>query len=329
MRRLRTVAVIVCATLTSLASMASATATAATLPTKPVCVAPAKPGGGFDLTCRVAAAWFESQLKHPMQVRFMPGGIGAAAFKMYATDVTDDPNTLVAFSSGSLLNIAVGKFGAVSPDDVRFVASAGADYGVVAVSAQSSLRTFDDLMLRLRDPKMRVTIGGGGSIGSQDWVKAALLFKAAGRNPKGMRYVAFDGGGEALNNLANDNVSVYTGDVSELRSHMASNKFRILAVLADQRLPGLFRDVPTAREMGVDVTWASFRGYYMGRHVAPAAYDFYVDAFRRAHESPEFAKIRNDKGLFEFSLTGESFHRHVKTQVMQLKQLVDDADLRQ
>jgi hypothetical protein len=46
--------------LTSLPSVAE--------PLKPVCVVPAKPGGGFDLTCRIAAAALEGTLKTPMQV---------------------------------------------------------------------------------------------------------------------------------------------------------------------------------------------------------------------------------------------------------------------
>jgi putative tricarboxylic transport membrane protein len=81
--------------------------------------------------------------------------------------------------------------------------------------------------------------------------------------------------------------------------------------------------------MGVNVTWASFRGYYMGREAPKGAYDFYVEAFKRAHLSTEFAKIRNEKGLFEFSLAGDAFHLHVQGQVTQLRQLVNDAGLRQ
>ena len=297
-------------------------------PPSPQCVAPAKPGGGFDLTCRIAAAWFESEFGIPMQVRFMPGGIGSAAYKLFATERTGDANILVAHSSGSLLNIAVGKFGPYSVDDVRFVASAGADYGAVVVSSQSPIKTVEDLMARLRNEKNRMVIGGGGSIGSQDWVKAALLFKEAGRSPKQMRYVAFDGGGEALSNLSKGNIEVYTGDVSELRAHMLGGAFRILMVLADKRLPGVFRHIPTAKESGVNVTWASFRGFYMGRDVSPKAYQFYVDAFKQAHQSTAFRKIRDEKGLFEFSLSGDAFHAHVREQVTRLKLLVEDAGLR-
>ena len=86
----------------------------------------AQPGGGFDLTCRVAQSGLEKQFSTPMQVSFMPGGIGAVAINLFNTTRTDDPNAIVAFSSGSLLNMATGKYGEWGADDVRFLATAGA-----------------------------------------------------------------------------------------------------------------------------------------------------------------------------------------------------------
>ncbi len=59
--------------------------------------------------------------------------------------------------------------------------------------------------------------GAGGTVGSQDWMKAALTAKAAGLNPKSMRFVAFEGGGEAITALQGGHVQVYSGDASEAR----------------------------------------------------------------------------------------------------------------
>jgi putative tricarboxylic transport membrane protein len=296
-------------------------------PFKPVCVVPAKPGGGFDLTCRIAAAALEGTLKTPMQVTYLPGGIGAAAYKQFATTRSRDGNALVAHSSGSLLNIAVGKYGHFTADDVRFVASAGADYGAVVVRADSRFDKLDTLMQALKADPGGTLIGAGGSIGSQDWVKGALLMQAAGGLPKSMRYVAFDGGGEAITNLINGNIDVYTGDISELRAHVNGGKMRVLAVLADKRLPAPFQNVPTAKEQGVDVNWTLFRGFYMGKNVSDADYQFYADAFAKAYKTPEFARIREEHGLYEFSLSGQAFHDHVKRQVKVLRDLVESAGL--
>ncbi len=47
-------------------------------PKRPECIAPASPGGGFDLTCKLAqSALVEAKLlSKPMRVTYMPGGVG-------------------------------------------------------------------------------------------------------------------------------------------------------------------------------------------------------------------------------------------------------------
>jgi tripartite-type tricarboxylate transporter receptor subunit TctC len=47
-------------------------------PKRPECIAPASPGGGFDLTCKLAQSALvnEKLLSKPMRVTYMPGGVG-------------------------------------------------------------------------------------------------------------------------------------------------------------------------------------------------------------------------------------------------------------
>lgn len=51
-------------------------------PKRPECIAPASPGGGFDLTCKLAQSALvnEKILTKPMRVTYMPGGVGAVAY---------------------------------------------------------------------------------------------------------------------------------------------------------------------------------------------------------------------------------------------------------
>ena len=93
----------------------------------PECIAPAKPGGGFDQTCKLAQAAFQQAglTKAPMRIGYMPGGVGAIAFDQIVTRRPAEPGTLVAFSSGSLLNLSHGRFGKRSVDDVRWNGSGG------------------------------------------------------------------------------------------------------------------------------------------------------------------------------------------------------------
>ena len=58
----------------------TASAWATEAPSRTECIAPAKPGGGFDLTCKlVQSALQNGYLEAPMRVTYMPGGIGAVA----------------------------------------------------------------------------------------------------------------------------------------------------------------------------------------------------------------------------------------------------------
>lgn len=293
----------------------------------PECIAPAEPGGGFDLTCRIAQTGLEPQFDKPIQVTFMPGGIGAVAFNLFNTTRTDDPNAIVAFSSGSLLNIATGKYGQFDENDVRFLATAGADFGAVIVKADSEYETLDQLMADFQEDPGGVVVGAGGSVGSQDWMKGALLLKSVGLDPRDMRYVAFDGGGEAIAALLGGSIEVYMGDVGEMSSHLDAGTMRILAVLSPERLDAPFDAFPTAIELGYDVEWTIMRGFYMGNDVSDEAYQTWADAFAAAYETEEFQQIREEKGLMPLDLAGEEMDAQVKALIAELRDIATEAGL--
>lgn len=294
---------------------------------KPECIAPANPGGGFDLTCRVAQTGLQPHIAAPIQVNFMPGGIGAVAINLFNTTRTDDANAIVAFSSGSLLNMATGKYGEWGGDDVRFVASAGADYGAVIVKADSPFQTLADVMAAAKADITSVVIGAGGSVGSQDWMKAALLMKAEGLDPKAMRYVAFDGGGESIAALLGGSIQVYTGDVAEMASHLDAGTMRILAVMSPERLPAPFDVFPTTKELGYDAEWIILRGFYMGKNVSDEAYNAWADAFKAAYATPEFAAIQKDKGLLPLNMAGAEFDADAKARIGKMTEIAKEAGL--
>ena len=293
---------------------------------KPECIAPAKPGGGFDLTCRIAMLGLKDQLPTLMQVTFMPGGIGAVAINLFNSTRTDDPNAIVAFSSGSLLNIATGKYGKWTENDVRWLASAGADFGAVIVRDDSKFKNLGDLMTEIKKGEASVVVGAGGSVGSQDWMKAALLVKSIDKDPRKMRYVAYDGGGDAIAGLLGGSIEVYMGDVGEMASRL-DGSLRILAVMSPERLPEPFAKYPTAKELGYDAEWTIMRGYYMGKNVSDEAYNAWVDAFKAAYATEEFAKIQKEKGLLPLNMAGKEFDADVKKRVERMRGIAKEAGL--
>jgi putative tricarboxylic transport membrane protein len=286
-------------------------------PSRTECIAPAKPGGGFDLTCKlIQVSLLETKaIEKPMRVTYMPGGVGAVAYNAIVAQRPGEAGTVVAFSGGSLLNLSQGKFGRYNVDDVRWLASIGTDYGMIAVRNDSPWKTLKDLLTAMEKDPNQVVIGAGASIGSQDWMKAAKLAQQAKVDPHKMRYVAFEGGGEPVTALMGNHVQAVSGDLSEMVPYLQGDKIRVLAVFSAERLPGQLADVPTAKEQGYDLVWPIIRGFYVGPKVSDTEYTWWVDTFQKLQQTEEFKKQRDLRGLFEFNMSGKELDGYVKKQV--------------
>ena len=285
-------------------------------PDRTECIAPAKPGGGFDLTCKLIQVSMQEtgQISKPMRVTYMPGGVGAVAYNAIIAQRPAEAGTLVAFSGGSL-NLSQGKFGRYSESDVKWLAAVGTDYGIVAVRNDAPWKTLGELMEAMKSDPTKVVVGAGASIGSQDWMKTALLAREAGIDPRKMRYVAFEGGGEPVTALLGNHIQVVSGDMSEMVPHLQAGKLRVLAVMSDKRLPGELASVPTAKEQGYNVEWPIIRGYYLGPKVTDAEYQWWEDAFKKLVTTKEFQQQRDMRGLFVFNMFGSELDAYVKKQV--------------
>jgi len=299
-------------------------------PAQPQCIAPAAPGGGFDLVCQLArqALLAERPESPPLPIHYMPGGVGAVAYNTIASQRPAEGGTLIAFSSGSLLNIALGKFGRFDENAVRWLAVLGTTYGALAVRADAPYRTLGELLAVLRRDPRALVIGLSGTVGSQDWMQLALLARLAGIDPRELHYVALEGGGEIATALAAGQVQVGSTDISDSLPHLARGTIRLLTVFAEQRLtePGMAA-IPTAREQGYDVVWPVLRGFYMGPGVSDADYIAWQTTFDRLLASAAFARLRRRLGLQPFALTGPALETHVQREVARYRTLARDFDL--
>ncbi|WP_413470611.1 tripartite tricarboxylate transporter substrate binding protein [Undibacterium rugosum] len=280
------------------------------------CVVPAKPGGGMDLTCKLIQ---KTLTPGTVQLSYLPGGVGAVAWTSVLSQRLPTSNTLVAFSGGSLLNIAEGKFGKADTSQVRWVAAIGTDYGMIAVRQDSPYKTLRELMEAMRKRPSNFAIAAGGTVGSQDWLKMAQIGRLAGIDPKALKLVAFEGGGESFTALMANHVQVVSGDASEAALHAKDGDIRVLAVLSDARLPGVLENIPTAREQGFDVTWPIIRGVYMGPQTSDREYQQWVQTFERLMSSNGFAEQRKAAGLYPFSMTGKQLSDYIDQAVIRYR----------
>ena len=298
-------------------------------PDKTECIIGAKPGGGFDLTCRLFGGALQSTnlIDKPMSYTYMEGGVGATAYNHIIGTRPGDPGAIVAVSTGSALLLAQKKFGAHDENAVRWVGALGAEFGSVIVSPDSPYKSLKDLIEGIKAKPEDFSVAGGGAVGSQDWMKAALIFKAAGQDPKKMRYIALEGGGPVVTNVLGGHVKIGSSDIAEFLPHHKSGKVRVLAVMSPERLTGDAKDIPTAKEQGYDILWTVWRGLYVGPKVSDADYKWWVDIVEKVSKTPEFRKEQEARGLYPFAVHGQAFSDYVKADVARFKILAQDAGL--
>lgn len=315
----------------SIATLAAAlfAAPAMAQPAKTECLAGAKPGGGFDLTCRLLANSLQAAkiINNPMAVSYMEGGVGAVAYNHVVGSRPADGGLVVAASSGSALLLAQKKFGNHDENAVRWVGALGADYGVIAVAPDSPIKSLKELVVEYAKNPAAFPIGGGGAVGSQDWMKAALIARAGGADPKRMRYAALEGGGAVTTALQGGHIKIAAGDASEMVKLIEANRIRVLAVMSDKRLPGVFANIPTAKEQGYDIEWPIWRGFYVGPKVTDAEYKWWVDTLTKLITTPEFKKEQETRGLFPFDMVGAEYDARVKADVKRFRALATEAGL--
>ncbi len=294
------------------------------------CIAPAGAGGGWDFTCRqVGKALYDLKIvPDPVQVTNLAGGGGGVAYAEVVNKRDSDNNLIVAASSATSTRLAQGAYPGNTMDQVRWVGAIGSDYGVIAVSAKSDIDSLTALMDKIKADPSSIAFAGGSAVGGWDHLKVLIAAKAAGiQDIRKIKYVAFEGGGEAVTQLLGGHVQAFTGDLSEARGFVESGDIKVLAVLAPERLPGDFGKFPTAREQGIDAVGANWRGFYVPGKMSDDAYNFWVGAIKTVYASDEWKKIMAENGLMPLNSSGADFEKFVAEQVSATQSLSKEIGL--
>lgn len=314
----------------ALAGLLAMPATYAFEPDNVECIAPASPGGGWDFTCRSVGRILTEIGLVPGSVTTTnkPGAGGGVAYAYVVGKRADDPNLIVAASTATTSRLAQNMFAGLSADQVRWVASLGADFGVIAVSPDSEYDSLKELMAAVKANPSEVSFAGGSAVGGWDHLKVLLLAKAAGmEDVRPVKYISFNAGGAAITQLMGGHVDAFTGDLSEVTGMIGSGKIKVVAVLADKRLPDRFADLPTAREQGFDVVAPNWRGFYIGGEVSDEAYQWWVDAMDTLYQSEQWKEAMSRNGLVPFWKGGDDLEAFLSKLNADIKQLSKELGL--
>ncbi|MDN3523815.1 tripartite tricarboxylate transporter substrate-binding protein [Halomonas sabkhae] len=294
------------------------------------CLAPADPGGGWDFTCRSVGKVLEELGLVPASVQTinMAGAGGGVAYAHTVSKRAGDEELLVAASTATTTRLAQGQFPGMNADMVNWIGALGADYGVIGVAEDSEYDDLPELMEALKEDPRSVKFAGGSAKGGWDHLKVLITAQEAGvENLPRVPYLSYNNGGEAMTQVVGGHVDAFTGDISEAQGFMESGDLRVLAVLSEERLPGEYSDIPTAKEQGIDAVGPNWRGFYMPADISDDAKSYWTDAMDTIYESEEWKSVMKQNGLMPFHMSAGEFEDFVKNQIDDIEQLSKDIGL--
>jgi putative tricarboxylic transport membrane protein len=254
-------------------------------------IAPSGAGGGWDLTARAIAKTMNDTklIDKSITVENKPGGGGAVYMAEYATKEVKNDYVLLVKSPPILINN--NKAEGNSPygyKDTTPLAQLTRDYGAIVVKADSEFKTLKDVLEAIKNDANSVTLAGGSAPGSMDHLVGVLPAYKYGIDPKTVKYVSYDGGGEAVAALLGGNADVIATDASAIGQYVKSGDVRVLAVSSAERLSGDLSEVPTFQEEGIDAEFTIWRGLFGPKEMSDAAFDYWSEKLEEMTKTDEW-----------------------------------------
>jgi putative tricarboxylic transport membrane protein len=291
-------------------------------------IAPAGPGGGWDTTARMTAKALadERLITVPISVINMPGGSGAVGIAHMVTRRRGDTHVLAVMGSaltGTLARRAVP----YTFRDITPVIAITADFQVIAVRRDSTFNTLRTLLEVFKRDPGAITVGGGSAPGALDHLTFAQLAGLVGVDVTKVRYVPFGDGAAAMASILGGTTTVLSSSLSETLANIEAGQIRVLAVTAPQRLGGALREIPTAREQGVDFVFANWRGFYMPPETPADVVKFWEETFGKMLASRTWARILQETRWEPFVLTGDRLRQFLDRDLTTTQGILRDLGL--
>lgn len=240
-------------------------------PHKPIeIVVPTTPGGGIDRSARLLQKILQDGglVSVPVTVVNKPGGGGVVSL-VYLNQHAGDAH-FIAINSPNLIANDINGRGSVKYRDVTPLANLFSEYTVVAVRADSPLRTGQDFVDRLRKDPASLAVSTPTTLGSVNHLSFALVAKAAGVDPRKLKAVVLGSGGDAVTALLGGHIDAHTGTPSSVVRMVQADKIRVIGILAPIRIGGPYANTPTWSEQGYKAVMDTWRGVIGAQGLTPA-----------------------------------------------------------
>ena len=276
-------------------SLAASNAAMAWEPKKPVeFIIMAGTGGGADQIARLLQGLIEKKdlSPRPFIPINKPGGSGAEALRYLQDKAGDNHTVLVTLNSFYTTPIIQQELG-VDVSKFTPIGRMALDTFLLWVHTdQAGITDLDSYVAAVKAAGKNWKVGGTGS-GQEDSILTAMMEAAFDYE---VTYIPFPGGGTVAKNLVGKHIDSTVNNPAEQNEFYRAGNTKPLVQFTGERMAA-YPDIPTAKELGVDIE------YYMQRSIngppgmSAEAQEWYINLFDTLYRSDEWQKFCVEDGL--------------------------------
>jgi len=199
-----------------------------------------------------------------------------------------DGNWLATFTTGMINTRVLQPNIDVSYDEMTPIVLLLQESIVVAVRADSPIKSAQDLVAHLKKAPNSLSIAVATSIGNHIHVAIAKPLKAAGVDISKLLIVPYKSSAESMSALLGGHVDVVSASTPNVLAQYKAGKIRLLAVASAHRLSGELANVPTWKEQGVNASFNSVQGVLGPRNMTPQQVEYWENAFAKIAATKEW-----------------------------------------
>lgn len=282
-------------------------------------IAPAAPGGGWDLVARESQRALKTDgVVNNVQVVNIPGAAGTIGLGQLA-DMSGQGGT-VMITGTVMVGGVIANDSPTTLADVTPIARLAEDFEVIVVPASSPYQNLDEFLEGWKADPGGTAIGGG-SKGGTDHLLAGLVAEAAGVDTTQLNYIAFSGGGEALNALLANTVTASISGYNEFADQIEAGNVRALALGTRERVEGI--DVPSLGEQGIDVELTNWRGIVAPPGLSQEQRQALIDIVTDMHAGGAWHDTLARNRWKDTFLTGDEFGTFITEEMVRIGEISD------
>ncbi len=258
---------------------------AADFPSGPITlIVPWPPGGPIDTLVRSLAAAAGKQLGQPLVIVNRPGASGTLGIAGMVANAKPDGYTISQMSISALRLPHMQQVSYDPLKDFTFIIGVSGFATGIIVRADSPWKSFKDMIDQAKAQPGSVTYATTGQ-GTTLHLAMEEVSRITGAK---MLHVPYKGTAETTVALMGGQAMMQLDSVG--LPMVRAGQARVLATFTQERYPKL-PQVPTVRELGVDVVANSPLGYIGPKGMDPAVVKVLHDALRKAMDDPDYKAV--------------------------------------